>query len=328
MDNTLTRHSQLMVVPEQTVFTEPEHPNFITANTVESTFQEIKNNHIIPVFVKDNEPAISQAEFIEATYDVVKDFYSGEQLLKPTIRLSHPIKGRVPDAKDKPAMLLKENEKTIYYERMAFIIEIPSITDDIDGNRLSLTVGGVKGYNLDNLYNRKGADEHFKVFVGFKNRVCTNLCVWSDGYMSDLKVKSVSQLKACIYTMLQNYNTNYHLFHLKQLPNYQLTGQQFALLIGRCRMYQHLPNILKNEVAPLLFGDNQIGAVCRDYYSDESFCKDEGGDINLWKLYNLFTGVNKTTYIDSFLDRSVHAYGFIEQLKFGLDNKQSCWYLN
>jgi hypothetical protein len=88
---------------------------------------------------------------------------------------------------------------------MAFIIEIPSIANDIDGNRLSLTVGGVKAYNLDNLYNRKGADEHFKVFIGFQNSVCTNLCVWTDGLLGDLKVKNGSQLHAAaIHALLSS----------------------------------------------------------------------------------------------------------------------------
>jgi hypothetical protein len=41
-------------------------------------------------------------------------------------------------------------------------------------------------------------------------------------------------------------------------------------------------------------------AVFRDFYKDESFCRDANGDINLWKLYNLFAGANKSTYIDSF----------------------------
>ena len=37
------------------------------------------------------------------------------------IRLSHLIKGRIPEAKLKIAQDLEEYEKTLYYERMAFI---------------------------------------------------------------------------------------------------------------------------------------------------------------------------------------------------------------
>ena len=181
---------------------------------------------------------------------------------------------------------------------------------------------------MDNLYGRKGADEHFKIFIGFQNKVCTNLCVWTDGYMSDLKVTSIDQLKACIRTLLDNYNANYHLNMMRHLSDYSLTEQQFALLIGRCRMYQHLPKSMQNEIQPLLFGDNQLSAVVKDYYRDQSFCKNEDGTINLWRLYNLFTGANKSTYIDNFLDRSANAYQFVEQLKYALANQQQSWFLN
>src|SRR5690606_10765697 len=44
---------------------------------------------------------------------------------------------------------------------------------------------GVKSYTRDNLYNRKGADQHFKFFIGFQNKVCTNLCIWTDGFQNE-----------------------------------------------------------------------------------------------------------------------------------------------
>ena len=43
---------------------------FIEANTVDIPFSEIKEEHIIPVFVKDNEPLISHAEFIGAAAEI------------------------------------------------------------------------------------------------------------------------------------------------------------------------------------------------------------------------------------------------------------------
>jgi hypothetical protein len=301
---------------------------FIQANTIGSNLEEIKNSHTIPVFIKDNEPVISHADFIETTFEVVSSVFNSETVLSPSIRLSHPIKGRVPEAKYKAANQLLEHEKTIYYERMAFIIEIPTIQDEIGGNQLSLTVGGIKAYNLDNLYSRKGADEHFKVFIGFQNKVCTNLCIWTDGYMSDLKVKSVGQLKANIRTMFENYNANFQIHFLQKLNDYSLTEQQFANLIGRCRMYNHLPNGTKNTLTSLLLSDTQLGAVVKDFYRDNSFCRDSNGNINLWKLYNLFTGSNKSSYIDTFLDRSVNSFHFVNDLREALDKKEVNWFLN
>lgn len=300
---------------------------FIIANTIGSTFEEIKTKHIIPVFVKDNEPLISCAEFIDVTRNIASEMFADEIILKPSIRLSHPVKGRVPEAKDKPAIELNEWEKTIYYERMAFIIEIPSISEVIDGNTLSLTIGGIKSYNMDNMYNRKGTDEHFKVFIGFQNKVCMNLCIWTDGLYADLKVKNMGQLIACIKSLLQNYNQQFHLHQLKELSNYSLSEHQFAQIIGRCRMYQHLPQSKKNEIPQLLFGDNQIGTIVRDFYKDSSFCRMATGDINLWRLYNLFTGSNKSTYIDQFVERSANAFSFIHSIKQSLQTSAFSWYL-
>jgi hypothetical protein len=313
--------------PEPIAVSSTEKP-FIEANTDGFTPDEIRDRHIIPVFVKDNETVISHSEFIDTTMEIVSEVYEGETILKPTVRLSHPIKGRIPEAKHKSAIELLERERTLYYERMAFIIEVPTVFGYVDGNPLSLTVGGVKAYNLDNLYNKKGVDEHFKVFIGFQNKVCTNLCVWSDGYIGDLKVNNSGQLKGAIRTLIEGYNQNLQLFVLSKLAEYSITEKQFAHLIGRCRMYAHLPGEMKNAVNPLLLGDTQINTVVKDYYQDNSLCRGDDGNINLWKLYNLFTGANKSSYIDTFLDRSVNAYRFIEQLRFALENKTTSWYLN
>jgi hypothetical protein len=45
-----------------------------------------------------------------------------------------------PAGTDKPANQLQDWEKTLYYERMMFVIEVPSIMDTIDGNTLSITL--------------------------------------------------------------------------------------------------------------------------------------------------------------------------------------------
>lgn len=208
-----------------------------------------------------------------------------------------------------------------------FIVEIPTITSVVDGNELSLTIGGVKSYSLDNLYSRAQSDQHFKVFIGFKNRVCSNLCVWTDGYMDDLKVKNTDQLSVYIKTLLERYNSGYHLMHLNRLTEYSITEHQFAQLIGRCRMYQHILAFYKADIPPILLGDQQLANVVKDYYRDESFSKDANGNINLWRFYNLLTSANKSSYIDSFLDRSVNAFNLAEQIRYGLEGKEESWYM-
>jgi hypothetical protein len=301
---------------------------FITANTVESSLEEMKAYHIIPVFSRDGEPLISHADFIETTVEAARSVFASETILRPAVRLSHEVRGRVPEAKNKPTKELSEHEKTIHYERMAFVIEIPSIHDEISGNQLSLSIGGVKNYSDENLSNKKGVDEHFRVFIGYQNKVCTNMCVWSDGVIGNLRVKSLEHLFAAVKTLFESYSATSQLEAMRSLTAYSLTEKEFANIIGRCRMYQHLPTGVKNSITPLLLSDTQLNSVVKDYYRDNSFCRDADGNINLWKLYNLFTGSNKSSYIDTFLDRTVNAYVFVDDLKAALDGRMQNWFLN
>ncbi|MBL7692595.1 MAG: DUF3871 family protein [Flavipsychrobacter sp.] len=300
---------------------------FIEANTISGTLHELNNKHIIPVFVKENEPAISHGEFIDATMQAVSGIFKGETILRPNIRLSHPIKGRTPEARNKPASELLEHEKTLYYERMAFLIEIPSITNEIEGNRLNLTIGGVKSYNLDSLMT-KNSEQHFKVFIGFKNLVCTNLCVSTDGYLGNLKVRSIGALYRAIESLVMEFDAVHTADELQRLQGFALTESQFAQLVGRARMYRHMPDGAKQSITELGLGDAQLNAVCKDYYTDKSFCCNSDGSINLWRLYNLLTGANKSSYIDMFLDRSAQAFNLTRELMGALQNKSDCWYIN
>jgi hypothetical protein len=115
---------------------------------------------------------------------------------------------------------------------------------------------------------------------------------------------------------------------MEALQHYSLTEQQFAHLIGLCKMYQHLPSALKEGIPDLCLGEAQINSLCRDYYKDGSFSRAEGGNISLWKLYNLFTAANKASYIDSILDRAVSVASFAHQLANALGGEQTNWFLS
>jgi hypothetical protein len=125
----------------------------------------------------------------------------------------------------------------------------------------------------------------------------------------------VGQLRGSIKTLLENYNHSYHLFHLKRLTEFEITEQQFAPLVGRSRIYNYLSAEHKKDIPQLLFGDSQINTICRELYTNADAYPNK---INLWKLYNLFASANKSSYIDSFLERSINAYEFTEQICFAL----------
>ena len=301
--------------------------HFMAANTVPMALEELSGKHTIPVFAKDNESTISHQEFIETVSFVTEQIFGGEQILQPAIRVSHPIKGRIPTAVGKPAKELLEHEKTLYFERMAFAIEIPSIHDRVAENGLNLTIGGVRAYNCENLYSRK-SEERFKLFIGFQNKVCTNLCISTDGFRADVKVRTVAELAKAAYDLFGNFNVHKEINKFNTLPSKMLTESQFAQVIGRARMFQNMPYKDKKELPQFPLSDSQVNLVVKDYYTDQAFCKNDLGNINLWKLYNLFTGANKMSYIDSFLDRNVGCQQFVGGLHEAIGMSEYHWFVN
>ena len=301
---------------------------FIVANTIEVPLHHLKQDCIIPVFSKDNEKTIAHQEFIESVLTAISKVFPHHSISTPEIRVSHQIKGRTPDAIHLNAKDLLDHQKTIYYERMAFVINIPSIVDSINGNELTLSVGGVRSYNLENLYNRKTL-EKFKFFIGFQNKVCLNMCINTDGFKEDLRVSSASELQHKVIEVMQNYNAELHLMEMKEFTQDYLSEHQFAQLIGKSRLYQHLPKSEKQKIPMLNFNDSHINTMAKDYYEDKNFCRLDDGRINLWDVYNLFTQANKSSYIDTFLDRNLNAFEFTKGIQKILSgNSDYHWFLS
>ena len=301
---------------------------FIEANTKEVTIEHLKDDCIVPVFSKDNEITISHPNFIESIWEAANKVFSNESIDMPEIRVSHIIKGRTPEAIHKSVKELLEEDKTIYYERMMFCFEIPSIHEDINGNRLNLTIGGVRAYNHENLYSKKGM-EKFKIFIGFKNMVCCNMCVSTDGFKSELKVMDVYGLLNAAMQLFQGYNAAKHLYYMGAFKDSYMTVHQFAQFLGKSRLYQYLLPAQKKKLPQMLMTDTQIGIVAKTFYSDDNFSlPDNQREISMWNVYNLLTGANKSSYIDNFLDRAYNATQFADGLNKALHGEcEYSWFI-
>jgi hypothetical protein len=324
--NLVSNNHSNQIIDETDVIVFPKR-NFIEANTTEVSLNHLKNDCTIPVFAKDNECTISHYEFINSTKEVVEDILNYKGVLKPDIRVSHVIKGRTPTAIAKPAKELLEHEKTIYYERMAFVIEVPEISEVINGNKLNLTIGGVRSYNQENLFSKKSM-EKFKVFVGFQNTVCTNLCIATDGLKEDLRISSILELKAKVYELINNYKKKEHLINMERMFRYSLTEIQFAHLIGKIKLFAYLSKEEKQMLFPLVMTDSQLNIVVKDYHTDAHFSKSENNTISFWNLYNLFTEANKSTYIDSNLERNVNAYAYVNYLLNSIEKEELNYFIH
>jgi hypothetical protein len=300
---------------------------FIEANTSKVTLNHLMNDCTVPVFSKDNEVTISHSQFIQKTVNSVNNLFGEFKVSEPDIRVSHVIKGRIPTAIGKPVKELLEHERTIYYERCAFVIHIPEITHYVNGNNLSLLVGGVRAYNQENLYSKK-SPEKFKMFIGFKNQVCTNLCVNTDGLSTDIRAVSLEHLEEALMVLCQNYNYEKHIDSLVKMSQFSISEKQFAHLIGKARMYQYLSKGEQENVFPLVMSDRQINKVVKGYYNCSNFKKSNDGSINLWKLYNLFTEANKSSYIDAYLEKGLFATEFIQELHNSIESRVPNWYLH
>ena len=301
---------------------------FIEANTKEVTLSHVKDDCIIPVFSKDHEVTISHQSFIDSVLSAAQSVFPREDISDPAIRVSHVVKGRIPEAIHKPVSELLESDKTIYYERMMFCIEVPSIHQDIDGCRLNLTIGGVRAYNEQNLYSRK-APEKFRIFIGFKNMVCCNLCVSTDGYKASLRVMDPDALLSSASDLFRSYDMERHLTQMAAFRECRMSESQFAQFLGKCRLYQYLPSSRKKQLPELLMTDTQVGLVAKSYLDDPDFGRDDANTISLWKVFNLLTGANKSSYIDNFLDRAENATALTSGLCMALyGDPEYSWFLS
>ena len=329
MELTEVQTNNTILIPEENVITKTEEisrGDFIEANTKRVSLIHLKNDTIIPVFAKDNETTISHSDFINTTQMAIDAVYDGQIQLSPNIRTSHIIKGRVPSAIGKPVKELLPYERTLYYERMAFMIELPALKENVNNNALSLVIGGVRAYNQENLYSKKSM-EKFKCFIGFKNNVCTNLCISTDGLLDEIRVSNTLELQNKIIELISSFNVEKQLGNMERLSKFYLTQEQFAHLMGKMKMYQFLSKEERENVYSIGFNDSQISHIIKDYYNDDSFKVGVENKINLWNLYNLFTGATKSSYIDSFLKREALAYEFTQELANNLQNQKPSWYL-
>ena len=316
------------VIVEDTIVRTPSHLHFIEANTSEVTLQHLRNDCITPVFAKDNELTLNHALVIETVQEAAQDFFRGEIVDAAAIRVSHPCSGRIPEAIHKPASQLLESDKTLYYERCAFSIDVPTIWQEVNGNRLNLSIVGVRAYNHTNLMSKK-VPEAIRLGIGFKNQVCCNMCLFTDGYKDDLRVSNTSELYKAALELFNNFNTAKQIHLMQQLGETSMNQHTFCQILGKAKLYQCLSTNAQKRLPRMLLTDSQINTVAKSYISDENF-GGTGGELNMWQFFNLLTGSVKSSYIDSFLDRSLNASEVAMGISQALNNTSDSykWFID
>ena len=121
-----------------------------------------------------------------------------------------------------------------------------------------------------------------------------------------------------------------HIYLLKSLEDLYLSETQFALILGKMRLYNYLPAKIQREIPQMLITDSMVNNVARQYYRDPNFSVDDNGELSMWDFYNLLTGACKGSYIDTFLAREANALTTSLGIAQGLRNEDSgySWFIS
>jgi len=306
-----------------------DHPNFIESNTQAITLEELATKNVIPTF-SDNSLTISHQNFIGAVAKMAENVFG--ELTPVEIRVSHPIIGRVPSAQHKKTSELLPEEKTVFYQRMAWCCHVKGLTRTINGQAVHLCIGGVRAYNEDKLYNRQSAMK-FKIFVAYKVRVCSNLMVTCDGNSGTIECMTEADIMQKSLELFSSFNPHKEdtLRLLENLQSTPITETQFCNIIGRLRLLQNLP-VTEQKLHPsVTIGDQAVNAMVKNYVSDPNFGKKEGEVYTCWNLLSNANEAIKSAYIDRWLDRNQNCTDFaigIQKAINGEDTEGYDWFIN
>ena len=308
---------------------ENKHPNFIESNTQEITLGEIADKCIVPTF-SDNTLTISHQDFCMAVYNAAEQVFG--KLTPIECRVSHQINGRIPTALYKKTNELADNEKTIYYQRLAWIAKVGNLVRNIDGQEIHLTIGGVRAYSDDKLYNRPSALK-FKIFVGWQVRVCSNLMLQTNGYSGTIECMTQADIRQKALDLFSSFNPekDNNLNALAKLQDTRMTEEQFCHIIGRMRLLQALPVAQQKAIPQFILGDQAINEAVRQYVTNPNFGRKNGDDgISTWDFMQLLTEAAKGSYIDRWLDRNANSIEFSQGIRKALryEETEYDWFLN
>lgn len=325
----VTRMMDAVNVEDAVIVSEEEHPNFIESNTSGITLEELERNCIVPSF-SDNQLTISHQAFIHQVEDAARMYFIGENFGNTEIRVSHRILGRVPGALTKKKEELKPEDETVYYQRMAFCFHIRTMSRIMNGEEVHLCIGGVRSLNEENLYARK-SPEKFKIFIGWRVRVCSNMMLTNDGLTGRLEVMSDADIYSSALRLFQDFNPEQNLKLLENLGRTMISQEQFCQIIGRLRLYQALPAYRLKELPKVILGDSNVNAATKGYIENPNFGLRGRDKISCWDLMQLLNDAAKQSYIDRFLERNRNCTDFaagIQRALNGEDTENYEWFLS
>lgn len=304
---------------------EQQRNPFIIGNTRPIEMDAL-SDMLTPVFSRDNVETISHVEGISTITDAISTYFDGEQIKSPAIRVSHEMKLRNRYGAGKLVQNLKPEETDSYFQRMMAMIEIPSISADINGSPCHLQVCLVHNYADINLLGNSTQFQSWKMCIGFLNTLCVNgLIRSSDGCNLSIKVTNTADLYKNAMDLFQQYDYKQHLNEMRRLNDTVIDVSTLAQFLGRARMAAALPTKMKKDLnlPEFILPEAQINQMCRDFYTDENF-GGYGHEITAWQFYMLLTNY-KNNYIDVSFERSANAYEVSKGIAAAVNKESNVW---
>lgn len=298
---------------------------FIIGNT-QPIEMDALSDMLTPVFSRDNVETISHVEGISTITDAISTYFDGQQINAPIVRVSHEMKLRNRFGAGKMVQNLRPEETDSYFQRMMAMIEIPSVSADINGSPCHLQVCLVHNYADINLLGNSSQYQSWKLCIGFLNTLCTNgLIRSSDGCNLSIKVTNTADLYKNAWTLFQNYEYKQHLDEMKHLNDTVIDVSTLAQFLGRARMAAALPTKMKKDLnlPEFILPEAQLNQMIRDYYTDDNF-GGYGHEITAWQFYMLLTNY-KNNYIDVSLERSANAYTISKGIAAAINKESPEW---
>ncbi len=232
---------------------------------------------------------------------------------------------------DVPPEIPSSSYENYYYDKIAFLIEVPSVHYKIGKHEISLSIGCLHAYpdhpNALSFVRNTGL---FQLLVGFNVYVCTNLHYSTEGIQFEVKAETVKELEQEVHRLIGAFDLEKS---RKELENWKSTSAPFSnvealLMRMRRRSSRRLPqdflnrnpersvqldalNVLRQR-HPLT--PEQIAQMREAAVNDPNFSRESRDRISLWHLYNLITEVLKDAPFGKFLKDHEWAYRFVQGL--------------
>lgn len=319
-------------LPENEDINAEGHPNFIESNTQAITLEDLSTKCTVPTFA-DNTLTISHQNYMASVCKAAIEVFG--DLTPIECRVSHPIIGRIPSALHKKPSEVLDEEKTLFYQRLAWISHVKGLSRQVNGQTVFLTIGGTRAYNDDKLYGRQSAQK-FKVFVAWSVKVCSNQMIQTSGSSGTIECLTEADIYQKAYQLFAAFDPEKedNLRLLENLHTTRISQELFCSIVGRLRLYQALSTEQLKCLPSIEIGDQAVNAAVRGYAGDNpnfGIHEDGDGSISCWDLMNLLNEAIKATYIDRWVERNQACTDFaigIQKAINGEDTEGYSWFLN